>query len=144
MSNEAQVRISLSVRKGSINHRPPARVFNVTVTGSKGPTPAAIAVPLGGVAVDLSQLVTPGLCQITNLDPAGTDNYVEIGIRFPASSLFFPMLELAPGESYVLKLSRNLLEDYASPGTGTSGEVNQLWILPFRAAAVVLVEAFER
>ena len=140
MANEATVSCSLSVRKGNIQYQSNPRTFSATVTGTKGPSPGAITAPTAGVAVDLSELVQPSLCRIQNLDDT---NFVEVGIRDTEADLFFPLMELLPGESYVIRLTRNIGEEYTGFGTGTSAATNTLWIKADTAACVVLVEAFE-
>jgi hypothetical protein len=52
--------------------------------------------------------------------------------------------EVLPGESYVIRLSRNLLEQYAGSGTGTTGPENTFRLKANEAAVAALVEAFER
>lgn len=148
MSSEATVRVSLTIIKtsaeGSIplldySSRPAA--FNVDVTGTKGPTPGAFSVDTLGVDCDLSELTTPGLCRIMNQDET---NYVEFGIFDPQTNVFYPLGEVGPGESYVLKLSRNILEEYSGTGTGTTGPTNTLRFKANTAEVNVLVEAFEK
>ncbi len=146
MANEASIVSSLAIRKqtGSIvqidyQSRPSA--FKVTVTGRKGPVPGAIAVSTGGTDVDLSELTTPGLCRLSNQDAT---NYVEYGIWEPATTTFYPFGEIGPGESYVVKLSRNFLEEYSGTGTGTTAPTNTFRMKANGAACNVLVEAFEK
>jgi hypothetical protein len=58
--------------------------------------------------------------------------------------VFYPLIELLPGESYVFRLSRNIQEQYAGTGTGTTAPDNRLRIKANGASCVVLVEAFEK
>lgn len=144
MSNEATVRVSLSIRKVSdgivlLDYSRTAG-YQEDVTGTKGPSPGAIAVSTDGVAVDLSEITTPGWCWFHNQD--GT-NRVTVGIRDPDSGYFYPMLDLLPGMRYPVYLSQDLLEQYEGTGTGTGTVNNQLWIKAFTAACNVLVEVFE-
>lgn len=148
MANEAQLRTSLYVRKqaddGTIlleyQSRPSA--FAADVSGTKGPVPGAIQVTTSGTDVDFSQLTTPGLCRVMNFD---STNYVEYGIRDPDSRIFYPLGELLPGESFVLRLSRNIQEEYfPSTGTGTTTPANKFHFKANTAACSVLVEAFEK
>ena len=149
MANEARVTASLSITKldtaGSrtlLQYLSQPGAFVADVTGTKGPTPGAIRVPIGGVAADLSELTTPGWCWMMNLDET---NYVEYGIRDPGADTFYQLGELGPGEINLVKLSRNLLEEYGpGTGTGTTAPTNQLWFKANTAACVVRVEAFER
>jgi len=92
------------------------------------------------VNVDFSQLTTPGLCRVMNQDAT---NYYEIGIWDPDNSKFFPMLEVLPGESFVVRLARSLQEEFQT-GTGTTGEaVNRLRVKANGASVEALIEAFE-
>lgn len=141
MSDECQFSFSLSITKGNLNYRPQNPSFNVNVTGQKGPSPGAISVPTTGVDVDLSQLVTPGLCILRNLDQT---NFFEYGIRDPVTSEFFPLGEVLPGQSWPLLLSRNLLEAYTNTGTGTTGQIKKFHLKADTAALYASVEAFEK
>lgn len=146
MANEARLNISMSIRKvssgGVVQLRHDVReAFVATVTGTKGPTPGSIAVDLDGTDIVFSELITPGLCRLTNQDAT---NFVEVGIRDPATGLFYPVIELLPGETFVVRLSRNLQEDYTNTGTGTSGPINYLHAKANVAAVNLLVEAFEQ
>lgn len=144
MANEATIQTTLIIRKATghitqIDYLSRPQTFNVDVTGTKGPSPGAITVSTSGTDLDLSQLTTPGLCRISNQDAT---NYVEFGIYDASSTRFFPLGEIGPGESYVLKLSRNVGEEYYSTtGTDTG---NSIRFKANTAAVVVLVEAFEK
>ena len=143
MANEASVRASLQIKKtnGSItqieyNSQPSA--FNATVTGTKGPTPGAVTVSTSGTNIDLTALTTPGLCRIMNQDAT---NYVEVGVKDASSGIFYPLMELLPGESYIFRFSRNIGEEYYSTtGTDTGNSVH---CKANTASVVVLIEAFE-
>lgn len=146
MANEARIQASLSIQKTSNSvkvldyvSRPSA--FQANVAGTKGPVPGAINVYTYGVAVDLSQLVTPGLYRIMNLDDT---NYVEFGLRDPVTGAFYPLNEILPGESYVGRFSRNIQEDYYNTGTGTTADIKQVWLKANHATCVVVLEAFEK
>jgi len=147
MSNEATIRSSLAIRKESgdlvtIQYSGQPTAFLGDVTGTKGPVPGAVACSTAGTDIDLSELTTPGYCRIMNQDPT---NYVTVGIYDPETTTFYPMLELLPGETYVMRLSRNLAWEYGTAaGTGTTGpETNRLRIKAHTASCNVLVEAFE-
>ena len=145
MADEAQVRVSLSIRKTSgiitmIDYQS-RRAFSADVTGTKGPTPGALTIPVGGKVVSFEELSTAGFCMLHNLD---TTNYVEYGIRDPDSDRFYPLGEIGPGETYILKLTRNLNEEYIGTGTGTSSPGNQFFMKANTADVVVSVECFER
>lgn len=145
MANEAQVRGSLQILKKSgaitlIDYSSKPTVFKATVTGTKGPAPGAFTVTVLGTDVDFSELTTPGLCVFKNLDPT---NFVTYGIWDPENSKFFPLGELLPGEVYVLRLSRDLQEEFQT-GTGTTGaDTNRLRFKADTASLDVSVEAFE-
>lgn len=147
MANEANITCSLTIQKqdGSgrmlidYNGRPAS--FRADVTGTKGPCVGSIRVALAGTDVDLSELTTPGLCRIQNQDAT---NFVEYGIREPGTNTFYPLGEILPGESYVLRLSRNLQEEYVGTGTGTSAPTNFLHLKANTAACNVLIEVFEQ
>ena len=143
MANEARIQSSLQVRKTSgsitvLDYRSQPSSYQATVTGTKGPVPGAINVPVTGVSVNFAELTQPGLCRFMNLDAT---NFVTIGIYDGAA--VFPVLELLPGEIQVVRLSRYLQEEFAGTGTGTPSDVDQLWLFADTAACNVLVEAFE-
>lgn len=141
MADEAIVRSSLQIKAGNVNYQSQPTAFKADVTGRKGPVPGAIAVSTDGTDVDFGELTTPGLCRIQNLDPT---NFVEYGIWEPATSTLYPLGELLPGETYILRLSRNLQEEYLGTGTGTSAPTNRLRFKANTAACNVVVEAFEK
>lgn len=142
MANEAEIRSSLQIAKDNLEYRGQPTVFNANVTGTKGPTPGAITVSTAGTDVDLSGLTTPGLCRIQNLE-ADSGNFVAYGIWDPEGGKFYPLGELLPGESYVLRLSRVIEEEYGTGGGTTGASTNRLRFKADTAALVVLVEAFE-
>lgn len=133
MSDEAQIRSSLQINKGNLRYSSQPTAFRADVSGTNGPTPGAIAVATTGTNVSFAALTTPGLCRLMNLD---STNYVTWGIYDGA--FFFPLGEILPGESYVIRLSRILGSE--SPGTGTG---NSLRMVANTAACNVAVEAFE-
>jgi hypothetical protein len=144
MADEATIRTSLQINKPPyLDYQSRPTDFKADVTGTKGPTPGAITVSILGTDVDLSQLTTPGLCRIQNQDDV---NFVEYGIRENTTGKFYPLGELLPGETYVLRLSRWLGLEETSPGTGTGtaiGADNKLHFRADTAACNVLIEAFE-
>lgn len=140
MANEATVTSRLTIQKGYLDYMSRPGQFQATVTGTKGPVPGALEATTAGVSVDFSELTTPALCRLMNLD---TTNFVEYGIWDPEGGVFYPLGELLPGESYVLRLSRNLNEEYGT-GAGTVGaNTNRLRLKADTAACQVMVEAFE-
>lgn len=146
MANEATVNSSLQVRKVSgstvlLDYQSRPSAFKATVNGTKGPYPGSLSVPTTGKLVYFDQLTTPGLCRLMNCDAT---NYVEYGIYDPQSGLFYPIGEMLPGETYVLRFSRNLQEQYSGSGTGTATPENYFYMKANKATCVVLVEAFEK
>lgn len=134
MANEATVRSGLQILKRDattgkvlLEYRSQPTTHTADVTGTKGPSPGALTATTAGVNVDLSNLTTPALCRIMNLDAT---NFVEYGIW--TGSVFEELGELLPGESYPLRLSRNLL---------AGGR--QLRVKADTADCNILIEAFE-
>ncbi len=139
MASEASIRTSLQIKSGKLEYRSQPTAFLADVSGSKGPTPGAIAATIAGVDVDLSELTVNGLCRIMNLDDT---NFIEVGVWDGVS--FYPMMDLLAGESFVFRLSADLGKEFGT-GTGTTGtDVNTLRIKADTASCDVLVEAFER
>ena len=102
--------------------------FSASQANANGPIPGMITATTGGVDISLAQLAVPALCRIMNTD---TTNYVTIGTY--VGSTFTPFLELLPGESFVLRLSRSILSGSAHlHAVGNAGSVN------------VLVECFDQ
>ena len=141
MADEATVRTSLTIKKGSLFYTSQPSAFTATQTGEGGPTPGQLMIPTTGRSIYLTELSTPGLCRIQNLDDT---NYVEWGIFDTLTNKFHPLGELLPGETYVFRLSRNLSEQYTGSGTGTTAPENYWHFKANFAACPVLVEAFEK
>ena len=139
MSNEAQVRVSLQVRKGELDYQSRPTAFNADVSSGLGPSPGLVMATTSVVNVAFTGLTTPGLCWLQNLDEA---NHVEWGVH--DGSLFHPVGELLPGECFPIRLSRNLGVEEDVPGTGTSGVVNSFAVRGVGGTCAVRVEAFER
>jgi hypothetical protein len=96
-----------------------------------------------GTDVDFSQLTTPALCRIQNLDAA---DWVTFGIWDPNTGFFYPLGEVLAGETYILRLSRMLQEQYGATGTalaGTAADSNRLRFKATNVPCNVLIEAFE-
>src|SRR5262245_40243980 len=141
MANEATVTSSLTINKGKLVYSSQPINFLTTVLGLKGPTPGALNVTIAGIDVDLSQLVTPGLYRIANIDD---NNYLEYGIKDPGTGKFYVWGEIGPGETFVGRFSRNLGEAYTEPGTGTTAATNKVHLKATGASVTALLEAFER
>ena len=140
MANEATINSGLSINNSPLSYTAKPGSFRATVTGVKGPVPGAFEVSTEGTDVDLSELTTPAFCRIMNLD---STNFVEYGIWDPDISKFYPLGEIQAGETYILRLSRNLFAEYGT-GTGTSGpDTNTFRFKADSAALDVIVEAFE-
>ena len=156
MAREANIQASLTIRKsitagGLVLNRQHSHAYQATVTGTKGPSPGAVLVPLVGVDIDLSQLTQPGWCWIKHLGlAAGTDPgttpeiyYIDIGIKDILSGRFLPFMELQPGGELPFYFSRNLLEAYNQTGTGTGPANNTLHAIAYIAACNLSIEAYE-
>lgn len=141
MANEATIQSGLQINSGNLRHRSPRSSFRADVSGAKGPVPGAITISTSGTNIDLSQLTSPGLCQITNLD---STNFVTWGVWDATGFRFLPLGEILPGEWYVIRLSRHLSDEFTQTGTGTAGDTNALRLMADTAACNVKVEAFER
>lgn len=145
MANEAQVRVGLSVTKRSgsitqIDYRSPVSAFSLDVIGTKGPCVGSVTVTTFGTDVNLSEMSQPGLCVFHNQD---STNYVSVGVFDPETNVFYPFAEVGPGESYIVKLSRDFGEQFAGTGTGTTAATNRLRIKANTAPCVVEVDVFE-
>jgi hypothetical protein len=123
MSNEARVNSELSIRSGNVDYTSQPASFTADITNVRGPSPGLVSAATAGTSVDLSALTTPALCRIQNLD---STNYVEFGVYSGAT--FYELGEILAGESYTIRLSRNL---------GT------LRLKANTAACDMLVEAFD-
>ena len=141
MAGQATIITSLQINSGRIQYQNGGTSFVAVVTGSKGPVPGAVTVPMEGIDIDFSQLIQPGLCRIMNLD---LSNPVHYGIWDPLTLRFYALGKLLPGESYILRLSEYIGET-VNPlsGTGTVGMGTTLRFVPTVAPLDVLVEAFE-
>lgn len=166
MSNEAQLSCSLTVRilqNGLVDQQfqPQPTSFSADVSQAGGPSPGGFLASLMGTQVMLSALGTqPGFCRIQNLGvsstgvslfgPAGQQytwpNFVEVGIYYPTAHEFFPLIELLPGESYVVRLSRYIGDAFSGTDSGTDpAEMGiQLWVRSVGTASKVIVEAIPR
>lgn len=140
MSDEATVNISLQINKGKLQFQSRPTAFKMDVSVAKGPTPGAITVTTVGTDIDLSQLTTPGLCRLMNLDE---NNSIKIGIWNPDQNEFYPLIRLKPGHFNLLTLDPDINEEYENQtGTGTTGELNTFRAKAENADAILLVECF--
>lgn len=141
MAREATVRTSLQIRLGNLEYQSNPTYFTADLTVAKGPTPGSVTVSTDGTDIDFSELTEPGLCRVMNVDPT---NFVEYGVWDPALQDLFVFGEILPGETFIVRLSRNLGETYEDTGTGTTGATRTLRFKANNAPCVVIVEAFER
>ncbi len=142
MTSEAQIHSSLQITKPNekLEYRSSPTAFKATVTGAKGPVPGALAITTAGVDIDFSELTQPALCRLQNLD---TTNYVDYGIWDPEGGKFYPLGALLPGETYVIRLSPNLHEEFGE-GAGTTGaDTNRLRLKANTAACDCVVDALK-
>lgn len=147
MPNEATIQSSLQILfpSGVADYRGQPTQFNADVGVDAGPYVGVKSVTQAGINIDLSALTSlGGFCRFHNQDTvASSTNYVEVG-AWDGTAIFFPLLELLPGETYVVRLSRNLGEEFGT-GTGTTGAGNNfLRLKAFNATVNVLVEAFNK
>jgi len=140
MADEIQITSNLVINQSNLKYRSATNAYRADMAGAKGPSPGAITATVDGTEVDFSELTTPGICEIINIDET---NYVEYGIWDAGASIFYPLGELLPGESYIIRLSKNIQEEYAGTGTGTSASDNKLMFKANTASVVVVVNAFE-
>lgn len=137
MANEANINASLNIKIGNNQYRSVPTSFKADVADGKGPSPGAVTCDvLPGTNIDLSELVQPALCRLMNIDDT---NFVTVGVYDGTS--FYPLLDLLPGETYIVRLSRYINQEFV--GTGTNADANNLRIVADTAACDVLVEAFE-
>lgn len=142
MASEIQVRMSLLIRKGNLQFQSQPTQFIANMDGDpKGPSPGAITVPITNKLVYFEHLTTPGVCVLRNVDAT---NYVEYGVFDPQTNVFYPLGEILPGESYILRLSRNFGEQYSGSGTGTTTPENYFCLKANGGSCIVQVEAFEK
>ena len=130
MTNEFTIKSGLTLSNGSLTHQTYTNSFQCDQTTKNGPTPGAISVTTSGVTVSLSQLTTPGIVVMRNLDAT---NYVRWGLYI--SSTFYPCGKIKPGEQYVFRLASDIL-------TANSGAA-VLRMVANSATCIVKVEAFD-
>ena len=108
MADEATINSSLQIIKGTtLEYRSLPGSFTADVAGTNGPSPGSFTVSSAstGTSPDLSQFTTPGYVRFRNLDPT---NFVEIGLLISAT--FQQLFEMLPGETYVMRFSRNITD----------------------------------
>lgn len=148
MSSEARVTAGLQITVGKLSYQsqPGSFVADVSSAGGAGPTPGAILATQSGVSVDLSKLtVLGGLARVQNMD---STNFIQIGMYDPDTGKTYWFMDVLPGESYPLRLSRSY-QNESNTGTGTSGSsvAYRVRVDPSQAygtTAYCLFEAFNR
>ncbi len=140
MSNEIRLTGSLSVNNGNLQYQSRPNSLLADQSVANGPSPGTITATLYGTVVDLSQLASPAYTWFQNLD---SDNAVEVGLDI--GGLFYPFLELGPGEFTTVKLSTYFGSEV---GTGTSGTAfagsARLMVKALTAVCDVRVDCFDR
>ena len=140
MAGTIQVRTSIQISNGTLYYQSNPTTFTAVQNLAIGPTPGAIIATQAGTNVNLSQLQTPGVCTIQNLD---LNNYIEYGIWDPNTQEFYPLGEVLAGEIWAFRLSRYLGIDIGTgPGTTPSGTGKQLRLKGIGGPCQSIVSAF--
>lgn len=139
MAGEIRITSSYQINKAPLVSYSQPGSFVATLNGTKGPSPGVLSVPITGLNVDLSKLTQPGICRIVNLDAT---NYLTAGIWDPDTLIFYPFIEILPGEFYVFRLSRNLQSSESGAGTVVLSD-KSLRLLANSATINCIVEAFD-
>jgi hypothetical protein len=141
MANEISVTSSLQINNGNLQYTSRPSAFRANMNGANGPVPGAVVASTSGTNVSFAPLVKPGMCRIQNLD---STNYIEWGLWDSGASKFYPLGEMFPGETYIIRLSRFLgYEQGPGTGTGTSGHGVSLRLKGVGGPCNAVVEAFE-
>lgn len=162
MAREVTFNATLSIRKMdddvTVNPYPlisrtHSKGFTDDMDKAGGPAPGlqvALVKGSGGTQVPLTALTRPGWCWFRHMGRTdGTasqaGDHVTIGIYDTDTRKFYPLAEIRPGWEFPLPLSRDLLDSFVGPGTGTTGQVNEsrLMLLAYPVSQNVSVEAYE-
>ena len=162
MSKEITFSATLSIRKldadTTVNPYPLIsksyqKAFTDDMSLAHGPSPGLVEAAIkgsGGTQVSLSSLTRPGWCWFRHegrADGTGSQagDHVTIGVYDTDTRKFYPLAELRPGWEFPMPLSRDILDSYVGPGTGTSGQAGEsrLMLLAYPVAQKVSVEAYE-
>ncbi len=138
MAGEITITSRLEVKNGNLQYVSKPDKFLADQSLAVGPTPGIITATTSGTVVTFDALTQPGVCRLQNQD---STNYVEVGLS--DGSFFYPLLELLPGETYAVRLYRNLDSREALPGTGSAMALS-LMIRAKVASCKVLVEIFNK
>ena len=149
MSNEASVTSGLRIKSGNLSYQPPASTFNADVAGQNGPTPGALTVSTAGTDVNLSQLAGGGgFCELTNygasVGDADPSHYVEYGIWSTSALIFYPLGKILPGETYVIRLSDNILMQEPGTGTGPASGTTTFRLKAHNSPCTARINAFDK
>lgn len=147
MSGEITVSATLKVKMGNLDYQSRPTQLKADLVTARPPGPGQVYCPANVVtSVSFANMSNPGWCRIQNLgDDAGLSQYVDVGMYDTVNGIFLPMIELLNGDSYPVRLSRNLGEVDSVPApTGTSVYTRAvLAILSLGYDVKVLVEAFD-
>lgn len=114
------------------------------MSGTNGPTPGAVTVPVSGVDISFAQLdAMGGLGRFFNIDAT---NFITVGLRDKVTNVFYPFGDILPGEFYIWRLSSKLPKDEAGTGTfsGTNVTVHaKTNTNASNASAILVVEFFD-
>lgn len=128
MANEVRVTSVLQIRNGALDYQSRPAGFTADMSSNKGPCVGALTVsapwtdPITEVdypvtIIRLTEATSPGFARFLNLDATYG---IEVGQYDAANGIFYPFLELGPGQSYVIKLSTSLTLETLGTGSGTS------------------------
>lgn len=130
-----QVQSTLKILNGNQSYQALPSAFQAVQNGNRGPVPGYLTVDETGSDIDLSAIGIPGMYRIANIDdPTTATAYLIYGIN--NGTLFYPLGEVQPGETYVGRLFRYIGEDFANVGTGTSGPINFLHLRAVKTGSV--------
>lgn len=119
MSNEITYQFQTLLKNGSLQDQYASGSLSVTQsTALLIRNVANITTAVGGEALDLGDVASPGIAVFSNLD---STNYVEVGTF--SGGTFYPVLKLKPGEQQCVRLS---VAPYARANTAT---VNLFYII---------------
>ena len=138
------VQSSLSVNQNNLQYSSRPGAFLPAMSGTNGPAPGAVTVPVSGIDISFAQLDSMGgLGRFYNID---STNFITVGLRDKITNVFYPFIDVKPGETYVMRLSSKLPKD--EPGTGTFSTSNvavhaKTNTNPTSASAILVCEFFD-
>jgi hypothetical protein len=112
MANEIKLASSLQIKNGvfQYNHATSLAITQVNIGGGN---PGLVQFSTTQEQITFGELSTPGLVLVQNMD---STNNIQLGNY--VSSVFYPIVRLNPGESYVFRLHESVvLYGKASAGT---------------------------